>query len=80
MHKYDEYVFPKQREPYTYNTSTYLGMILGRTKEDPKKIETFIKNKVDKIKLPSFKKYNKFFWYWGRVQNKCNRQFTGVDK
>ena len=23
------YVFPKNREPYTYNTSTYLGMILS---------------------------------------------------
>ena len=27
-------VFPKNREPYTYNTSTYLGLILSRTKED----------------------------------------------
>src|SRR3989344_1638876 len=29
-------VFPKQSEPYTYNTSTYLGMILSKTKENPK--------------------------------------------
>ena len=28
-------VFPKNREPYTYNTSTYLGMILSQTREDP---------------------------------------------
>ncbi len=26
-------VFPKNREPYTYNVSTYLGMILAQTKE-----------------------------------------------
>jgi len=31
-------VFPKNPEPYTYNTSTYLGMILAKTKEDPKNI------------------------------------------
>lgn len=35
-------VFPKNREPYTYNTSTYLGMILAKTKEDPKAIRSFI--------------------------------------
>lgn len=36
------YVFPKNREPYTYNTSTYLGPILGKTKEDPKAILQFL--------------------------------------
>jgi hypothetical protein len=35
-------VFPKNREPYTYNTSTYLGMILAKTKEDPRAIRAFI--------------------------------------
>lgn len=35
-------VFPKNREPYTYNTSTYLGMILAKTKEDPRAIQAFI--------------------------------------
>ena len=39
---YTQYVFPKNREPYTYNTSSYMGMILGYTKEDPAKIYTFI--------------------------------------
>lgn len=38
----DVYVFPKNREPYTYNTSTYLGMILSKTKEDPQQISDFI--------------------------------------
>ncbi|NQV93313.1 hypothetical protein HQ403_02335 [Candidatus Kaiserbacteria bacterium] len=31
-------VFPKNREPYTYNTSTYLSMIFAHTKEDSKEI------------------------------------------
>lgn len=35
-------VFPKNREPYTYNTSTYLSMILSQTKEDPEKIYTHL--------------------------------------
>jgi len=35
-------------EPYTYNTSTYLGMILSKTNENPKSIITAIK----KIKTP----------------------------
>ncbi|MBX2866888.1 hypothetical protein KTR10_02960 [Candidatus Kaiserbacteria bacterium] len=27
-------VFPRLREPYTYNVSTYMGMLLSKTKED----------------------------------------------
>ncbi len=57
----EEYVFPKQREPYTYNTSTYLGMILGKTKEDPEDIYDFIKRDIDKMRFPDFSKYDKFF-------------------
>jgi hypothetical protein len=55
------YVFLKNREPYTYNTSTYMGMILGHTKEDPKKILHFIKNEIDSITLPDFSKIDKYF-------------------
>ncbi|HLC71270.1 MAG TPA: hypothetical protein VJI32_04630 [Candidatus Nanoarchaeia archaeon] len=51
-------VFPKQSEPYTYNTSTYLGMILSKTKENPSKIIQEIK----KIKiLQNLKCYDAFF-------------------
>jgi hypothetical protein len=60
-HKYDEFVFPDQREPYTYNTSTYMGMILGKTRENPEKIKKFIEQRVNKIKLPDFKKYKKYY-------------------
>lgn len=55
------FVFPKQREPYTYNTSTYIGMILGKTHENPREIYDFIISKIDKIKIPNFKKYNKYY-------------------
>jgi len=35
-------VFPKNPEPYTYNTSTYLGMILAKTRESPAAIRKFL--------------------------------------
>lgn len=47
-------VYKKIAEPYTYNFSTYFGMVISVTKEDPKKIKEFLK----KIKLPkNFKNY-----------------------
>jgi hypothetical protein len=39
--------FPWNPEPYTYNTSTYMGMILSKTREDPKAILEHIKKVVD---------------------------------
>ena len=60
--KYTMYVFPKNREPYTYNTSTYMGMVLGESKEDPVKIKKFIESKVDKVKLPNFAKYQRYYF------------------
>lgn len=51
------YVYKKIAEPYTYNISTYLGMILSVTGEDPKKI----KQRIQKIKFPkNFKNYNAY--------------------
>lgn len=38
------YVFQSLPEPYTYNTSTYMGMILSATHEDPKKIKSYIES------------------------------------
>lgn len=55
-----EYVFPKQKEPYTYNTSTYLGMILGHTKESAKKIYEYLE-KLDSINFEETKKFNKYY-------------------
>jgi len=60
-HKHDLFLFPHQREPYTYNTSTYLSMILGKTNEDPKEIYDFIKSNTEKIRMPKLGKYDKFY-------------------
>lgn len=40
-------VTPKNKEPYTYNTSTYLGWVLQKTQESPQEILNFIKEKID---------------------------------
>lgn len=51
------YEYQKLAEPYTYNTSTYLGMILSATQEDPKQILRYLKSS----KLPkNFRKYNSY--------------------
>ncbi|MEK6950153.1 MAG: hypothetical protein AABX13_00315 [Nanoarchaeota archaeon] len=51
-------VFPKLPEPYTYNTSTYLGLILAKTKEDPKAILQHL----EKLPLPQhLVRYDAFF-------------------
>lgn len=51
------FVYRKIAEPYTYNVSTYLGMILSATREKPSKIKQFIK----KLKLPNnFSKYRSY--------------------
>jgi len=51
------YVFSSLDEPYTYNTSTYMGMILASTNEDAKQIKNFIK----KLKFP--RKFNDYESY-----------------
>jgi hypothetical protein len=50
------HVFKKIAEPYTYNISTYLGMILAASGEKPALITAQIK----KIKLPDLKKYSSY--------------------
>lgn len=51
------FVYKKLAEPYTYNTSTYLGMILSSTGENPENIKKFIK----KLKVPrTFKQYQAY--------------------
>lgn len=49
--------YQKLPEPYTYNVSTYLGIILSAGQEEARGIEEFI----SKIKLPAnFKNFNSF--------------------
>lgn len=60
-HKYDLFIFPHQREPYTYNTSTYMSMILGKTNENSEDIYKFINSSTEKIRFPKLDKYDKFY-------------------
>ena len=53
-------VFPKNREPYTYNTSTYLGMILAATGENPKTIFDFIMTEFADVIPQNLGEYNAF--------------------
>lgn len=55
------HIFPKNREPYTYNTSTYLGMILASTGESAQAIEQFITSTVASTVMPDFSHYSKFY-------------------
>ena len=54
-------VYPKNREPYTYNTSTYLSMILGKTGENPAAIADFIRTHIDTLQLPDLSRYTKYY-------------------
>ncbi|MFA5871801.1 MAG: hypothetical protein WC858_03670 [Parcubacteria group bacterium] len=51
------FVYRKIAEPYTYNVSTYLGMILSATRENPAQI----KKLVQSLRLPkNFSKYRSY--------------------
>lgn len=53
----EKYVFKSIAEPYTYNTSTYMGMMLAATHEDPGKI----KKDIASLSFPeNFKTYTSF--------------------
>lgn len=56
-----DHVFPKNREPYTYNTSTYMSMLLGYTRENPAAIYKFISENVANLQLPDFSKFTKYY-------------------
>ncbi|MDD3285260.1 MAG: hypothetical protein PHG95_01320 [Patescibacteria group bacterium] len=65
---HESYAFPKLPEPYTYNVSTYLGMIMASTGEKASTIAQFILN----LKLPkNFKKYRAYSFIlpdeWGAI-------------
>lgn len=51
------YVSPKAPEPYSYNYSTYLGLLLARTGADPEKIKKYL----SRLRLPrNFSSYHYF--------------------
>lgn len=47
-------VFPKNREPYTYNTSTYLGMVLADSGEHADEIKSFVTTHLADDLIPTF--------------------------
>lgn len=47
------HIFNKIAEPYTYNISTYLGMILAAGQEKPAEISSYLK----RLRLPDLKRY-----------------------
>jgi hypothetical protein len=55
------HVFPKNREPYTYNTSTYLGMILSKSKESPQELLRFIEEEVSPVIPPDLGRSGAFY-------------------
>ncbi|PIS09626.1 hypothetical protein COT75_00280 [Candidatus Beckwithbacteria bacterium CG10_big_fil_rev_8_21_14_0_10_34_10] len=52
------YLFKKLPEPYTYNVSTYLGMVLASTNENPKIIREFIGNVKLKDNFSTYQSYS----------------------
>ena len=54
-------VMPKNREPYTYNTSTYLGMIMAARGEDPAGIKNFIESTVSELDFDLLGEHDKFY-------------------
>ncbi|MDP2650296.1 MAG: hypothetical protein Q8P16_01905 [bacterium] len=56
------FVFPKNREPYTYNTSTYMGMLLAKTGEDPEALHRFLTEEVAPRIPDTLGGYDAFFF------------------
>ncbi len=52
------YVFESIDEPYTYNTSTYMGMILSSTKEKPEEIKKYLEALQFPDKFSSYRAYS----------------------
>lgn len=58
----NSFIFPKNREPYTYNTSTYMGMLLTKTFEDERSLLDFINSEVV-TKIPTtLSSYSAFYF------------------
>lgn len=54
------FLFPRNREPYTYNTSTYMSMVFAKTHENPGAVKDFISQHVDKRLLRNFADYGAY--------------------
>lgn len=54
------FVTKSKPEPITYNTSTYMGMMLAKTRENPRVIKAHLLRRVKPL-LRGFKKYRAFY-------------------
>ncbi len=54
----DVYIFQSISEPYTYNVSTYMGMVLSKTLEAPSKIKDYIKSLKFPNNFGNYKSYS----------------------
>ncbi len=54
------HIFPYAPEPYTYNTSTYMGMILAKTKENAQRVFDYITSEVDQTLNEFTSRFEKF--------------------
>jgi len=55
----ESYVFPSRPEPYTYNTSTYMSMILTKEAKDPHKEAGRILDHIKKAVDPALARFDK---------------------
>lgn len=69
-------VTPKNKEPYTYNTSTYLGWIFAKTKEDPQEIYEYISQKLSKQVPTNFNDYSAYLLVTRDEYSLLNSLFT----
>lgn len=54
----DVIVYKSIAEPYTYNTSTYMGMVLSATRENPENIKKYIDSLVFPENFGTYKSYS----------------------
>ena len=52
----------KNREPYAYNVSTYLGWILTVTREDPEQILNYIEHTIKPLMPDNFADYDGYLF------------------
>ena len=60
LRKENVFFFPKNREPYTYNTSTYLTPIFAKTGEAAEVVKQFIEKEVATTLLRNFDDYDAY--------------------
>lgn len=75
------FVFPKNREPYTYNTSTYLSMVFSKTGESAGSIMSHIMNAVEPKLFRNLGAYGSFvFLLPARYKTVCPMVATKFDE